>query len=203
MKTKIIIMCAGKGTRWCKKTPKQIAEFKGIPNILQITQMLDSENISKDDIIVIVNEKTKKYFPKTLNLQIGSDKREIDRFRNAYPFMNNCGRMIFLYGDVLYHIDDLKIILDTNIDAFLGRFGENINTNKLCSELFAVVIKNFDKFKANVDDVAYKFETKQIKREIGWEVYNNKPDDYIFISLSLNTDDYDTCNEYKNLLKYL
>lgn len=192
-------MCAGEGKRWKGNFPKSLAQFNGKLNIMIIVDMLINESILKDDIIVIVNNNIISQFSADLNLYIGSSKREIDRFKNGFSFMEDCERVIFLYGDVLYHIDDMKTILSMTNDTFLGRKERNKITQKSHGEIFAVVITNFDKFKNNVNNVAYKFEINQIKREIGWDVYHN--DIYNFIELSLYTDDYDTSIEYNKLKK--
>jgi len=195
-------MCAGKNRRWNEEYPKSLAEFKNEPNILRTVRLLNRQNISNDNILVTVNENNKSFFPKNLNLKLGSSDREIDRFRNVFDIIDNYVKVIFLYGDVLYTEDDLIKILSTEDYCFFGRSGKNPITNKLHGEILGVTTNQIENFKNDVNQVALKFERGILSRELGWEVFwNNKKNK--FIELSFYTDDYDNIKEYDIILKNL
>ena len=198
----IVIMCAGKNRRWNEEYPKSLAEFKNEPNILRTVRLLNRQNISNDNILVTVNENNKSFFPKNLNLKLGSSDREIDRFRNVFDIIDNYVKVIFLYGDVLYTEDDLIKILSTEDYCFFGRSGKNPITNKLHGEILGLTTNQIENFKNDVNQVALKFERGILSRELGWEVFwNNKKNK--FIELSFYTDDYDNIKEYDIILKNL
>jgi hypothetical protein len=195
-------MCAGKNRRWNEEYPKSLAEFKNEPNILRTVRLLNRQNISNDNILVTVNENNKSFFPKNLNLKLGSSDREIDRFRNVFDIIDNYDKVIFLYGDVLYSEDDLIKILSTEDYCFFGRSGKNPITNKLHGEILGLTTNQIENFKNDVNQVALKFERGILSRELGWEVFwNNKKNK--FIELSFYTDDYDSIKEYDIISKNL
>jgi choline kinase len=200
MKTKIFLMCAGKGVRWGIKTPKHIAIVNGEQNIKRTIRLIKEHGI-KEEPYVIINELHKSFFDTSLNLVIGSFKREIDRFRNAYPYFDNCERVIFLYGDVIYKEDDLKKILDGYNNCFFGRKDRNPLTKKMYGELFGLVVIDKEKFILDIKQIVEKFDKGLIEREIGWSVYNEFENDYQFEELSYYTDDYDNYKEYQQILK--
>lgn len=119
MDTSIVIMCAGEGKRWEKDYPKQMAIVEGVPNVIRTYNMVIENNFSRKNIFITVNKDNKNYFPSDLNLIVGSSSREIDRFRNAFSLMENYERTIFLYGDVVYHYNDMKQILSLDYDPQL------------------------------------------------------------------------------------
>jgi hypothetical protein len=195
-------MCAGKNRRWNEEYPKSLAEFKNEPNILRTVRLLNRQNISNDTILVTVNENNKSFFPKNLNLKLGSSDREIDRFRNVFDIIDNYDKVVFLYGDVLYLEDDLIKILSTEDYCFFGRSGKNPITNKLHGEILGLTTNQIENFKNDVNQVALKFERGILSRELGWEVFwNNKKNK--FIELSFYTDDYDSIKEYDIISKNL
>lgn len=194
----IIIMCAGIGQRWGTTFPKQLSIVQGKPNLVRTIDLLKEMVVPDDNIIVTVNQENAKHFPTSLNLyKVDTSTREIDRFRNAFSFIKNYKRVVYLYGDVVYDKADLQRIMVQDRDAFLGRTGRNRLTKKGWDEIYAVVLYDIQRFIDDVNEVAHKFETGKIGREIGWEVYNNRPGTYQFVELSLRTDDYDTKEEYE------
>lgn len=192
-------MCAGNGTRWDSDTPKQLALIDNEPNIIRTINKLLNLGVGMEKIFVTVNEQNIVHFPKGLNLVLGKSEREIDRFRNTFSIIDGYDKIIYLYGDVIYFDEDLEKIISEKDDSFLGRSGYNERTKK-AGEIFAVVITDIENFIENVNDVADKFEKKILKRELGWEVFNNKKEKYKFVELSKDIDDYDYMSEY-NLLK--
>jgi len=198
-------MCAGIGSRWGQSTPKQLELIQRKPNLLRTHNMLVSMGISEKDIYVTVNSNNKKYFPKDLNLIIGSSIREIDRFRNGFNILDNSDKTIFLYGDVVYHPLDLKTILNGKGYCFFGRIGANEITDKIHGEIFGVITEHPSEFKDDVNMVAYMYEQKLISREIAWEVLNLNQNKSLktYVELSKLTDDYDDIFEYKKVLRLL
>lgn len=193
----IIIMCAGLGNRWKLSYPKQIALIQGVPNIVRTVDILLALGLNIANIKITVNEANFTFFPTNLPLFITpASDREIDRFRNVFSIINDYEKIIYLYGDVVYDKDDLNFILRHQKDAFLGSIYGNTITNKKCGEICAVVIYDIARFISNVNEVANKYESKLITREIGWEVYSNRLGTYPFLELSDKTNDYDTVEEY-------
>jgi len=212
---KIIIPCAGNSIRFNTDYPKHISNIDGVPNIKRTIDLLDDSRIMK---IIVVTNKDNNIFFKNIELNaeiiIGSSDREIDRFRNIFNYISNGD--IILYGDVVFHIDDLKIILncDGKDNIYIGRRGPNHLTNKKWGEIFAIKINNKDKFIDDVRKTADLFERGIIKREIAWEVYkvsenlkrlkdrnNNKIKTVNFVDVSDKTDDFDFYEDYLILKK--
>lgn len=171
---------------------------QGKPNYLRTIDIL--KELGVEDVTISVCEDHWELFEYEKKI-VGSNTREIDRFRNFRNLAT--GPVLFLYGDVVYHQDDLKDILthcSASITTFFGLRSGNRLTKKPDHEIKAVFVPNPLPFYIAVDIVANKFERGDIKREIGWEVYkelNNKH----FINLSQYTDDFDTPEEYQTLLR--
>jgi len=182
-------MCAGKSSRWPRPHPKHLETILGEPNYKRTIRLLNDNGIS--DVIVSVSNNNEHFFDYS-NKIIGSDKREIDRFRNLRNYFDY--KTLMLYGDVVYHENDMKTILNNLKEEinFFGRFKEMWFT-----EIFGVYVSNKDKFFDAVDNTALKFENKLIDREIGLDVFDELgliEEDLIF--LSEDTNDYDITDEY-------
>jgi NDP-sugar pyrophosphorylase family protein len=217
----LFIMCAGKNTRWQNNKPKALAEFNGIPNIIRTIGLIKDYGFNIDQIFLTVNNNNYHYFYNfDVKLIIGSCDREIDRFRNVFNYIDNCSRVVLLYGDTFYDSKDIYKILDKQSDCFFGRLSGNKLTQKPHQEIFGIVIKNIEMFRTTVNNVVKKYDEGKLKREIGWDVYNlslsqhNKKitrigrngslhssliqnNIYEFISLSDYTDDFDSIEEYE------
>lgn len=203
MKTCVIIACAGQGKRREKKTPKQMEPINGIPNVKRIHSMVLKSGINPDDIFITVNMENGEYFPSEYNLVVGNSSREIDRFRNGFSIIPGYDKTIFLYGDVVYHTDDLTQILSGTGYTFFGRKKGNKLTGKEFGELFGISITMNDEFIDNVKKVALDFDNGVILRELGWELYRSPyhKDIKEFFELSSFTDDYDTIPEFKIIME--
>lgn len=190
-------MCAGNGKRFGACKPIQI--IQGTPNYLRTIQLLNKLGV--DDITISVPEDKQELF-EYKNKIVGGNDREIDRFRNFRNLLTSPG--IILYGDVVYDREDLKIILN-NVTAkqtiFFGLKDYNELTGRGDHEIKGLFVFDPSEFYNAVDNVASKFERGIIKREIGWEVYNELKGKTIFINLSDYTDDFDTPKEYLTLMK--
>jgi hypothetical protein len=203
MKTSIIIMCAGEGKRWGKDYPKHIALVNGKPNVKRTHDMVVKNGFKPEDIYITVSNENGEHFPPELNLIVGNSSREIDRFRNGFPILKDYDRTIFLYGDTVYHEDDLKNILSGDGYSFYGKKQPNRLTGKPYGEIYGVVITKKDEFIKDVNQIALDFENGIIVRETGWEVYYypHSKETKTFTELSSLTDDYDRYDEYINLME--
>ena len=203
MKTAIIIMCAGEGKRWGKDYPKHIALVNGKPNVKRTHDMVVKNGFKPEDIYITVSNENGEHFPPELNLIVGNSSREIDRFRNGFPILKDYDRTIFLYGDTVYHEDDLKNILSGDGYSFYGKKQPNRLTGKPYGEIYGVVITKKDEFIKDVNQIALDFENGIIVRETGWEVYYypHSKETKTFTELSSLTDDYDHYDEYINLME--
>lgn len=203
MKTSIIIMCAGEGKRWGKDYPKHIALVNGKPNVKRTHDMVVKNGFKPEDIYITVSNENGEHFPPELNLIVGDSSREIDRFRNGFPILKDYDRTIFLYGDTVYHENDLKNILSGDGYSFYGKKQPNRLTGKPYGEIYGVVITKKDEFIKDVNQIALDFENGIIVRETGWEVYDYpySKETKTFTELSSLTDDYDHYDEYINLME--
>lgn len=206
---RVIIMCAGKSSRFKRPYPKHMAEIGGIPCVERIINKLREFGVS--DIHLTVSGDNKKFFDHIdVNKIIGSGEREIDRFRNAFNSIKDDSRVLYLYGDVLYAHKDIGLILNYKSDdnIFFGRRGRNKVTKKSHGEIFAVLVNDVAKFVRSVNEVARLYDIGYIKREIGWEVYrvDNGIDAKFhkvcdnFVKLSMHTDDFDSVRQYNRLV---
>lgn len=192
----VYMMCAGSGKRFGGCKPVQL--IGGKPNYLRTIELLKELGI--EDLTISVNDNYKELFEYE-NKIVGSSAREIDRFRNFRSMATQ--PCLFLYGDVVYHQEDLKKIVEqcetANKMIFFGLRSGNHLTKKPDHEIKAIFVWNPFSFYKAVDVVAEKFERGDIKREIGWEVYKEFKN-IDFVNLSMYTDDFDTLIEYQTLL---
>ena len=194
--TKTFIMCAGKSERYGKSYPKVLEPILGEPNYKRTIRLLKENGI---EAIITVSKENIQYFDYE-NKIIGSNEREIDRFRNIRNYFEK--EALILYGDVVYHEADIKIILNNLFGEinFFGRFLNNFSDDITYGEILAIHIFNKDKFFNAVDKVALNFENKLINREIGLDVFKelqmNKTD---MSNLSEYTDDFDMIQKYNSI----
>jgi len=194
---KTFIICAGKSERYGKSYPKNLELILGEPIYKRTIRLLNENQIN--DISITVSEENANYFDYE-NKIIGSNEREIDRFRNVRNYFEEA---LILYGDVIYHELDIKIILSNLNDEikFFGRFPDlRYSPKKPFDEIYGVYISNKNKFFTAVDTVASNFENKIHNREIGLDVFNQlqieKSD---LITLSEYTDDIDIVENYNEI----
>jgi len=140
---KAIIMCAGCCSRYSKEYPKHLEPICGEINYNRTIRLLNENGIN--DVFISVSAENTKHFNYP-NKILGSNKREIDRYRNLRLHMN--GNTLILFGDVVYHPDDMKLILsslDKDILPF-GRKERNDLTNKNYGEIMGVFVRNHVQF---------------------------------------------------------
>jgi hypothetical protein len=164
-------MCAGEGKRWNKEYPKQMALVEGVPNLNRIHNMIIENGFSKENIFVTVNSENKRYFPSDLNMITGSSSREIDRFRNAFTLMQDYERIVFLYGDTIYHHNDMRTILFLTYDPKLNI----LNKLKPQFSFFAPFLYNIcylsDNFTSKVKSNCYTFFGSSYENSITGKSY--------------------------------
>lgn len=201
---KCVVMCAGSGERYKKPYPKQTEIIEGIENYKRTIKLFHDSGLG--NIYISVSGENKDFFDHP-NKIIGSNKREIDRFRNLREFIDN--NTLILYGDVVYADIDVKKVLSSisdnessDIAIFFGRDSNNSLTRKTYGEIFAVFVVDKNKFFDAVDSVADKFEKGIIKREIAWDVKRELGIKSL-IGVSNFTDDYDTVWELFKIKKYI
>jgi len=184
-------MCAGKSIRYPKPYPKPLEPILGEPNYKRTIRLLNDNGIN--DAVISVSDQNEHHFDYS-NKIIGSDKREIDRFRNLRDYFED--DVLILYGDVVYHETDIKTILE-NLENEINFFGRFTIPSR---EIYGIYVSNKDKFFNAVDSVALKFENNLTRREIGLDVFEELgmiEDDLIF--LSEDTDDYDIDIDYNRI----
>ena len=187
---KVFIMCAGKSSRYPKPYPKHLETINGEPNYKRTIRLLNENGIS--DVIISVSDENKDYFEYP-NKIVGSDKREIDRFRNIRNFFDR--EALMLYGDVVYHENDMKTILE----ALQGEITFFSSSNFMYREIFGIYVSNKNKFYNAVDNTASKFENNLIRREIGLDVFEElkiEEEDLVFLE---DTEDYDLLADYNRI----
>lgn len=186
-------MCAGKSSRF-KFFPKCLAKIQGVSNLERTCTML--KHLGKD-FVVTVNEANKRFFT-GYPIIIGKNKKETQRFSNAFPLTEPT---IFLYGDVVYSQIDLELILNgKDQTTFYGRYAGNPLTGKPYGELLGLNIIDCERFEEAVKETDRLHSKGRIKRAIGWEVYrvHEGLDPTLniinenFVELSHYTDDYDS-----------
>ena len=200
-------MCAGKGDRFgLTKKPKCFSKIQGVPNIERTMDMLFGLGYKP---YCTTTTRNAKWFDRFFcDIIYGYNSVETQIFSNAFPLEE---QTVFLYGDVVYHKDDLeKILYGTDRTTFYGRYAGNPLTGKPYGELLGINVVDFERFETAVRDTNKLLATGVIKRAIGWEVYRvhekldptwNTPINENFVELSYFTDDFDTKQELSKIRK--
>ena len=167
---KIIIMCAGRSKRFGTHRPKPLALVEGVPNCVRTWNLV--HELTQTCSYLTVNKDRKNYFdvldqPIQSYLIVGDSQRETQRYSNAFPLS---GETVFLYGDVIYSIEDLSLILSqVETTTWYGRIGSNPVTGKKCDELMGVHVIDYLKFEDAVKEVdrQMKEREKENKQLVG------------------------------------
>lgn len=189
---KYIIMCAGKGIRWNNYlgVPKHLIEINGETLLGRTTRILKEHNI--DYIITGNDERYAKYgklIPQSKN------DCEVDRFEEMTE------EVCYLYGDVYYTDEALETIINTPVKDILF-FGSMV-------EIFAIKVKDKNKFYHHKNKVKKLYLNKKIDRCIGWEVYRSMHgipfnEHHIterYVLIEDDTDDIDYPEDYVAFIK--
>ena len=165
---RVIIMADGQGKRWGNYTgvPKHLALVNG-ETILNRTVRLLKENGVND---IYITSHDKRYnIEGTIRYEPKNNVYEIDRFCACYPIWEE--ETMFLYGDVYYTEEAIQTIVneDKGDFTYFGRFGAS--KVKCHGEIFAIKVKDREKFNEACMYIRKGLEKGTIKRGIGWETY--------------------------------
>ena len=155
-----IIMADGEGKRWHNylDLPKHLVEIGGEPIIGRTVRLLKENGIT--DIIITARDERYNFADR----QPQSDRDcEIDRFDEKV--IEECNEICYLYGDVYYSEEAIKMIINTPVDDCLF-FGST-------AEIFAIKIMNIPFFMEHKHRVKKLFMEGEIDRYIGWEIYRS------------------------------
>ncbi len=158
---KYIIMADGKGTRWNNyhDIPKHFIEVEGETLLARTVRLLRMYDAQCEIIITSHDpryevEGAKRYEP--INNVL-----EIDRFTAELIEDDVC----FLYGDTYYSYSAMKSIVSTKTDDLMF-FGNE-------KSIVAIKVKDAEIFRYHVKHVRELFLQGEIKKCIGWQVYQS------------------------------
>ena len=205
---KIIILAAGKGSRWNNHlgVPKHLAPIKDERLIDRTIRILKE----RGHVPIITVPETDLLGDLGIEKVKGRDTTELDKLLNCEALIQET--TLLLWGDTYFTENAMDIILnDENDYRFFGRKKGSEITGKPYCEIFAVKVnkwliekcKELDKIRGN------------LSRCGSWEVYkfiNNQPLDWIsadytaipnhdFTEIDDMTDDIDSESDYNELLK--
>lgn len=178
-----IIMADGEGKRWgnYKGVPKHLITVEGETILERTIRLLIKLGIDKTDIWVTSSDpRYKTIWNNTIPQSIKDC--ELERFEES--LIN--GPVCYLYGDVYYTEPAMQTIIETDTDDILF-FGSDW-------EIFAIKVKEINKFLNEKHKVKEKYMTGELNRCIGWEIYRSlhgllMEDEYDFDNHKI-TDDY-------------
>lgn len=178
-----IIMADGEGKRWgnYKGVPKHLITVEGETILERTIRLLIKLGIDKTDIWVTSSDpRYKAIWNNTIPQSIKDC--ELERFEES--LIN--GPVCYLYGDVYYTEPAMQTIIETDTDDILF-FGSDW-------EIFAIKVKEINKFLNEKHKVKEKYMTGELNRCIGWEIYRSlhgllMEDEYDFDNHKI-TDDY-------------
>lgn len=212
MTTKILIPCAGSGSRWSgfMGIPKYMAEVDGVPIIEGLVGRLQQY----DATITIIGEPRVKgaenYLP-----EYSSDE-EVEKFTSSRKLWNDNGRTVFLFGDTYFTDEALKEIMEyPEADwVFFGRpFGSKF-TGKPYGEIYAFSF--YDGHISLIDKSVRRIQQLEkfgwIDRTNGWSLYRAMmgiPDEIMnrhlvgdnFVNIDDFTEDFDYPIDYTRLIE--
>lgn len=178
-----IIMADGEGKRWgnYKGVPKHLITVEGETILERTIRLLIKLGIDETDIWVTSSDpRYKTIWNNTIPQSIKDC--ELERFEES--LIN--GPVCYLYGDVYYTEPAMQTIIETDTDDILF-FGSDW-------EIFAIKVKEINKFLNEKHKVKEKYVTGELNRCIGWEIYRSlhgllMEDEYDFDNHKI-TDDY-------------
>ena len=157
-----IIMADGEGKRWgnYKGVPKHLITVEGETILERTIRLLIKLGIDKTDIWVTSSDpRYKTIWNNTIPQSIKDC--ELERFEES--LIN--GPVCYLYGDVYYTEPAMQTIIETDTDDILF-FGSDW-------EIFAIKVKEINKFLNEKHKVKEKYMTGELNRCIGWEIYRS------------------------------
>jgi hypothetical protein len=138
--TKVIILCAGDGTRWgdFRGVPKHLVEIEGQRLIDRTcSQFLSYTN----DVVVVAPKDDDRYLIPNTTTYIPKEfgGRELEKFYSSMDEWSTSERTVLVYGDV-YFTDEAVETIMTNSDSwkYFCRSTPSDITGKNCKEIFAI-----------------------------------------------------------------
>lgn len=194
----VVIMAAGKSTRWHGSSPKQLMPINGEPLLFRTVRLLRSRGI--EPVVTCRQLGQWPLFNQYVSLP---NECELDRFFGAVQFVP----CTFLYGDCYYTESSVDAILsDLNPWQFFGRY--HSSKVKPHGEIFGV--KMDDWLSGKCRELRKECVAKRrAARCIGWSLYNHvvgRRDPFRggasrnhFTVINDDTEDIDTVDEYRIL----
>lgn len=158
---KYIIMADGKGTRWnnYNDIPKHFIEVGGETLLARTVRLLNLFDAGCE--IIITSHDPRYEVEGARRHEPEHNVLEIDRFTAELIEDDVC----FLYGDTYYSDSAIQSIVSTKTDDLMF-FGNE-------RSIVAVKVKDAEVFQYHVDRVRTLFLQGQIKKCIGWQVYQS------------------------------
>lgn len=200
------------------ETPRQLTKINGEPIIKRTIRLLKENNIN--DIIITSHDKrfdnlgAIRYEPKNNNHNWESEKRK-GYWLNAFTRELLVEPICFLFGDVYYSENAIKIIVETEAKDnlfFCTYKNKDKRYIKQHDEPLAYKVVDCESFKKHIDIVKKMFdEGKTIRHPISWELYRslNNQDVNIhtmtknYVAINDESCDIDTINDIILLKKKL
>lgn len=189
---KYIIMADGKGTRWgnYQGKPKHLIEIDGETLLGRTVRLLKKKDSGCE--VIITSHDSRYEFEGARRYEPKHNLLEIDRFTEELIEDDIC----FLYGDTFYSEKAIEVIADAPPEDILF-FGNE-------RAIVAIKVADGELFKHHVDIVRKKYLDGEIKKCIGWQVYQSflnlpfdeKKIDAKFILLKDGTEDFNSPEDY-------
>ncbi|SHF79834.1 Choline kinase [Fodinibius roseus] len=206
--TKVLILCAGDGTRWDNYlgVPKQLIPINEEP-LLKRTVRLLCDNGCND--IAIISHDDRLNLDRCDFFKPPQCRWTVETLLSTHPLWTE--RTLVLLGDVFYTKQALATILSPSQGVQVyGRFGPSLFTFTQYGELFAISFEENDHHKMKKHLNIARSHALSGGRGKMWEFYRSlagfplnehKKDDEIFTSIHDLTDDIDSPKEYDKLVK--
>jgi hypothetical protein len=218
---RIILMCAGSGTRWNNHLgmPKHLIRI-GNERLIDRTVRLIKARSSAEIFIASFDP---AYEVVGATLFDPSKPRDVfvdtDKFLSCIDKWSADDRTILLYGDVFFTPKAMDTILAVKDEyTFFGRPGPSRWTGRRWAELYALSFLSSARhmIQEAMLTIRQMLATKQIRRGGGWEVYRHLqnlnpvcmlqdkiPIAQAFITIDDFTDDFDFPDDYETWMRHM
>ena len=203
---RVIIMCAGNGTRW--------GNYLGVPKhfVTVDGKMLLHRTVEQflgHDIFIVANSNMYSVEGTTLYHPIHNHKNaNADKILNSSPLWSDRERTILLFGDVYFTdeaVQKIKEFTERDWTVF-GRMKGSKITGKKWGELFAFSFypEHIQELKNASNNALSDYKDGYVSRVQGWEIYRSWAGGDIrihreyghFIEIDDFTDDFDFPRDY-------
>lgn len=210
-----IILCNGKSVRWNINSSEQkwMATIDGQPNLHRTADLLCRSGIPRERIYCATGSEH------TLLVGTHCGLLAVDRTESTCETIlcaakEDAPRTVILLGDVAYSDRAIKsIIQDTSRIQFFGRPGASRFSFKRWGELFAIsfTLDGLKEIKPLVAELVADHRGGRRDRAIIWDIYSAMTGSEttprtivrpLFTVIDDETDDYDTKDEYDQLVLY-